>query len=189
MPIKGVILVTHNIEEAVLMCDRILVFGSNPGRILSEIKVTLPQPRNRLDPSFRELVEKHLRGNDGAAQGRRSRRKARALSRARHRQRAAACRIQCDLRPDGGGGGLTLQRQGGPAGNRIRSSPWRSMNCSRWRKPCRCCALPNSKAAISNSPTTAWPLPTRISTSANGYFMRHLLGLRAAGRAHPPGAG
>ena len=57
MPIKGVILVTHNIEEAVLMCDRILVFGSNPGRILSEIKVALPQPRNRLDPSFRELVE------------------------------------------------------------------------------------------------------------------------------------
>jgi len=58
MPIKGVILVTHNIEEAVLMCDRILVFGSNPGRILSEINVSLPQPRNRLDPSFRELVEK-----------------------------------------------------------------------------------------------------------------------------------
>ncbi len=58
MPIRGVILVTHNIEEAVLMCDRILVFGSNPGRILSEIKVTLPQPRKRLDPHFRELVER-----------------------------------------------------------------------------------------------------------------------------------
>ena len=58
MPIKGVILVTHNIEEAVLMCDRILVFGSNPGRILSEIKESLPQPRNRLDPSFRDLVER-----------------------------------------------------------------------------------------------------------------------------------
>jgi len=58
MPIKGVILVTHNIEEAVLMCDRILVFASNPGRILSEIRVTLPQPRNRLDPSFRALVER-----------------------------------------------------------------------------------------------------------------------------------
>lgn len=58
MPIKGVVLVTHNIEEAVLMCDRILVFGSNPGRVLSEIEVKLPQPRNRLDPSFRELVER-----------------------------------------------------------------------------------------------------------------------------------
>jgi NitT/TauT family transport system ATP-binding protein len=58
MPIKGVVLVTHNIEEAVLMCDRILIFGTNPGRILSEIQVTLPQPRNRQDPSFAALVER-----------------------------------------------------------------------------------------------------------------------------------
>ena len=58
MPIQGVVLVTHNIEEAVLMCDRILVFGSNPGRVLSEITVTLPQPRDRLDPAFRDIVER-----------------------------------------------------------------------------------------------------------------------------------
>ncbi len=58
LPIKGVILVTHNIEEAVLMCDRILLFSTNPGRIISEITVDLKQPRNRLDPRFRELVEK-----------------------------------------------------------------------------------------------------------------------------------
>jgi NitT/TauT family transport system ATP-binding protein len=58
LPIKGVILVTHNIEEAVLMCDRILLFSSNPGRIIREIAVDLKQPRNRLDPPFRDLVEK-----------------------------------------------------------------------------------------------------------------------------------
>ncbi len=58
LPIKGVILVTHNIEEAVLMCDRILLFSSNPGRIIREIAVDLKQPRNRLDPHFRDLVEK-----------------------------------------------------------------------------------------------------------------------------------
>ena len=58
LPIKGVILVTHNIEEAVLMCDRILLFSTNPGRIISEIAVDLKQPRNRLDPHFRDLVEK-----------------------------------------------------------------------------------------------------------------------------------
>ncbi|HEX8829190.1 MAG TPA: nitrate/sulfonate/bicarbonate ABC transporter ATP-binding protein, partial [Xanthobacteraceae bacterium] len=58
LPIKGVILVTHNIEEAVLMCDRILLFSTNPGRIISEIAVDLKQPRNRLDPQFRDLVEK-----------------------------------------------------------------------------------------------------------------------------------
>jgi NitT/TauT family transport system ATP-binding protein len=49
-------MVTHNIEEAVLMCDRIIVLSSNPGRIAAEIKVTLPHPRNRLDPEFRQLV-------------------------------------------------------------------------------------------------------------------------------------
>jgi len=58
LPIKGVILVTHNIEEAVLLCDRILLFSTNPGRIISEIAVELKQPRNRLDPQFRDLVEK-----------------------------------------------------------------------------------------------------------------------------------
>ena len=57
MPIRSILMVTHNIEEAVLMCDRILVFSSNPGRILAEIKVDLPQPRNRLEPNFRELVD------------------------------------------------------------------------------------------------------------------------------------
>lgn len=73
MPIQGVILVTHNIEEAVLMCDRILVFGSNPGRVLSEISVALPQPRNRLDPGFRALVERiyvEMTARPGAAGGR-----------------------------------------------------------------------------------------------------------------------
>jgi NitT/TauT family transport system ATP-binding protein len=58
LPIKGVILVTHNIEEAVLLCDRILLFSTNPGKIIREIAVDLKQPRNRLDPPFRDLVEK-----------------------------------------------------------------------------------------------------------------------------------
>ena len=57
MPIKSILIVTHNIEEAVLMCDRILVFSSNPGRVAAEIKVDLPQPRDRLDPAFRKLVD------------------------------------------------------------------------------------------------------------------------------------
>ena len=55
--IKSVLMVTHNIEEAVLMCDRILVFSSNPGRVAAEIKVDLQHPRNRLDPTFRQLVD------------------------------------------------------------------------------------------------------------------------------------
>ena len=57
LPIKSVLMVTHNIEEAVLMCDRILVFSSNPGRVASELRVPFPHPRNRHDPAFRQLVD------------------------------------------------------------------------------------------------------------------------------------
>ncbi|MGO4735290.1 AAA-associated domain-containing protein [Bosea sp. 2KB_26] len=57
MPIEAILMVTHNIEEAVLMCDRILIFGSNPGRVIAEIRVDMPQPRDRLAPEFRVLVE------------------------------------------------------------------------------------------------------------------------------------
>ncbi len=57
MPIKSVLIVTHNIEEAVFMCDRILVLSSNPGKVVSEIKVPFKHPRNRLDPAFRKLVD------------------------------------------------------------------------------------------------------------------------------------
>ena len=57
MPIRSILMVTHNIAEAVLLCDRVLIFSSNPGRVASEIRIDLPQPRNRHDPAFRELVE------------------------------------------------------------------------------------------------------------------------------------
>ena len=57
MPIGAVLMVTHNIEEAVFMCDRLLVFASNPGRVVAEIRVDLPHPRDRLDPAFRQQVD------------------------------------------------------------------------------------------------------------------------------------
>src|SRR5215469_583847 len=57
LPIQSILLVTHNIEEAVFMCDRVLVFSSNPGRVAAEIQVPFPHPRNRLDPAFRQMVD------------------------------------------------------------------------------------------------------------------------------------
>jgi NitT/TauT family transport system ATP-binding protein len=57
LPIKAILMVTHNIEEAVLMCDRILIFSSNPGRVAAQIEVELRHPRNRTDPAFRQLVD------------------------------------------------------------------------------------------------------------------------------------
>lgn len=57
LPVRSVLMVTHNIEEAVLMCDRILVFSADPGRVSSELRVPFAHPRNRLDPAFRRMVD------------------------------------------------------------------------------------------------------------------------------------
>ncbi|MDD2876773.1 MAG: nitrate/sulfonate/bicarbonate ABC transporter ATP-binding protein [Acidiphilium sp.] len=57
LPVKSILIVTHNIEEAVLMCDRILVFASDPGRVAHEMVVPFAHPRNRLDPAFRQMVD------------------------------------------------------------------------------------------------------------------------------------
>jgi NitT/TauT family transport system ATP-binding protein len=56
-PVKSVLIVTHNIEEAVQLADRILVLSSNPGRIMAELAVDLPRPRDRRDPRFDALVD------------------------------------------------------------------------------------------------------------------------------------
>jgi NitT/TauT family transport system ATP-binding protein len=58
LPIKAVLLVTHNIEEAVQMCDRLLIFSTHPGRVVSEIPIDLPKPRHSLDPRFRAIVDR-----------------------------------------------------------------------------------------------------------------------------------
>jgi NitT/TauT family transport system ATP-binding protein len=60
-PTKTMIMVTHNIEEAVLLADRLLVLGSNPGRIRADMRNPLPRPRRRRTPDFEELVDQIYR--------------------------------------------------------------------------------------------------------------------------------
>ena len=57
VPTKGIILVSHNIEEAVEIADRIVIFGSDPGHIRAEIPVMLPRPREVTGPRFRQIVD------------------------------------------------------------------------------------------------------------------------------------
>ena len=58
IPTKAILMVTHNIEEAVLMADRIVVMAKDPGHVVTEIPVTLVQPRKRKDTAFQALVDK-----------------------------------------------------------------------------------------------------------------------------------
>jgi NitT/TauT family transport system ATP-binding protein len=58
MPTQAILMVTHNIEEAVLMADRIVVMGKDPGHVVTEMHVTLHHPRSRKDTAFQALVDK-----------------------------------------------------------------------------------------------------------------------------------
>ncbi|MBV8656888.1 MAG: nitrate/sulfonate/bicarbonate ABC transporter ATP-binding protein [Burkholderiales bacterium] len=57
IPTKGILIVSHNIEEAVMMADRILILSSDPGRIRTEIKIDLPRPRDVDSPEVRALID------------------------------------------------------------------------------------------------------------------------------------
>jgi NitT/TauT family transport system ATP-binding protein len=58
-PSKSILLVTHNIEEAVFLADRVIIMGSNPGHLRGEVKIELSRPHNRSDAGFAEIVD-HL---------------------------------------------------------------------------------------------------------------------------------
>lgn len=84
--IQAIVIVTHNIEEAVLLADRIVVLGSNPGRIKASLAVDLPRPRDRRTIEFEAVVNRLYRimtgrggtdglertGSDGEAESRRT---------------------------------------------------------------------------------------------------------------------
>ena len=58
IPTQAILMVSHNIEEAVFMADRLVIMDKNPGRIVAEIAVDLPHPRQRKSPAFLDLVDK-----------------------------------------------------------------------------------------------------------------------------------
>jgi NitT/TauT family transport system ATP-binding protein len=58
LPVNTVVMVTHLIEEAVELADRVLVVTGLPGKIRDDIRVTIPRPREKTSPAFNELVDR-----------------------------------------------------------------------------------------------------------------------------------
>jgi len=58
MPVKNIVLVTHIIEEAIELADRVIVMASSPGRIVKDLKIELPRPRDRRNEAFNALTDK-----------------------------------------------------------------------------------------------------------------------------------
>ena len=56
-PSSSILIVTHNIEEAVFLADRVVILGANPGRIRGELTINLPRPHDRTNPRFKALVD------------------------------------------------------------------------------------------------------------------------------------
>jgi len=57
IPTKAILMVSHNIEEVIFMADRIVVMDKEPGRIIAELKIPLPHPRQRQSDEFRALID------------------------------------------------------------------------------------------------------------------------------------
>ena len=57
IPTRGILIVSHNIEEAVMMADRIIILSSGPGRIRNEVKIELPRPRTVDSTQVRALID------------------------------------------------------------------------------------------------------------------------------------
>src|ERR1700723_3610317 len=57
IPTQAIFIVTHNIEEAVLLADRIIVLGRNPGHVRTDFKVAIPHPRDKKNAAFTKLVD------------------------------------------------------------------------------------------------------------------------------------
>jgi NitT/TauT family transport system ATP-binding protein len=81
---KTVLFVTHDVEEAVILADRVILFGAHPGRIVFEMPVGLPRPRSRNIALHHELfvplrnellrvlnqvVDEHLKPRDWVSEG------------------------------------------------------------------------------------------------------------------------
>jgi NitT/TauT family transport system ATP-binding protein len=58
IPVNTLVMVTHIIEEAIELADRVLVLSRRPGKIAGDLKIELPRPRDKRDPAFSELVDR-----------------------------------------------------------------------------------------------------------------------------------
>ncbi|OGS47211.1 MAG: nitrate/sulfonate/bicarbonate ABC transporter ATP-binding protein [Euryarchaeota archaeon RBG_16_67_27] len=57
LPPRAVLMVTHSIEEAVYLADRVIVLSPRPGKVIADLRIDLPRPRNRKEPEFYGWVD------------------------------------------------------------------------------------------------------------------------------------
>ena len=176
--IKSVLMVTHNIEEAVEMADRVVVLGSHLGHLIADVRVDLPRPRDRHSVEFEAMVDRLYTILTGQAS--QPTQQAEALSPSASLTNApvtdASVTDASDLQPaktiekikehplpnatPGGLAGLLDVVAEHPHGidlADLASALSRWTTCSRWWMPVRCCASSWYATAMCRSPRRATP--------------------------------
>ena len=160
IPTKSIFVVTHNIEEAVLLADRVIVLGRNPARIRADFEIPLPHPRDRDARRISALRGLHLQDDDAARPGDRSALghgqagAAGAAAFAPRRRRRVARTAQ------------RSRRQGRPLSRGRRSPAGIGRPAAHRGGRGRCWGSRNPTAAISSSPPRAKLSPKPISKNA-----------------------
>ena len=188
LPIKGVILVTHNIEEAVLMCDRILVFSHQPGRIVERDQGRSAAAAQSARSGVPRPGRAHLRRDDGDVAGR--------AARVRHLRssasRATASTRSCRASPPTCCPASSRQWRAPPYNGMADLPVIASIAADGGRRP-----VPGRRdaadAAFRRDRGRRHPAHrggqavrrSAPSTSASELFQRQLLALRAARSPHP----
>ena len=152
IPTKAILMVSHNIEEAVLMADRVLVFASDPGRVRNQLAVLLPRPRDANGTEVRGLVDEvYVLMTTGTARPGRTPTETVRLSLAARLPEADVARMEGLLElllDDPFAAGPIC-----PSSPRRASSP--TTSCCRWSRRSRCSSSPGSPTATSMPPRPA----------------------------------
>ena len=188
MPIKSILMVTHNIEEAVLMCDRILVLSSNPGRIAAEIASAARRIRATASTrEFRQLVDDIYALMTQRPEPKPAERE--AVAAGVGLGIALPLRLdQLARRHDRGDRRPALQRPGRPAGIWPTRCSSRSTISSRSARPCNCCSLAEFAEGDIKLTPAGRALRRHGRRPAQEAVRRAAARLRAARRAHQAGA-
>ena len=172
MPTRAVFIVTHNIEEAVTLADRVVVLGKNPGHVRTDFRVAMPRPRDHQDPRFLEavdyiyrvLTQPDLVPTPHARAGSRS---GGAGAGARQVSDDAARPPGRNRRPAGAAGRTATAATTSTTWRTIW--PSRSTTCCRSSKPPPCWVISTSRKATPRSPPRDSASPRPASCAARNF--------------------
>ena len=171
-PTKAMLIVTHNIEESVLLADRVFVLGSNPGRIRAELAHRPPPSPRPARPAVHRARRRDLRDHDRPPRSRSRRRDGRRRTRPSH-PASSRCRTPPSAASPASSRSSSRSAAAKTSPSSPSSSASKSTTSSRSSTPPSSSASPPSRKPTSRSPTPAARSPPPTSSPARSCSPEH----------------